>query len=451
MSPAHPPAPSRADALVMFGLTGDLGEKKLFPTLYELAAAGRLDMPVIGVGRTEYSDADVRAMLDDALAAAAPSGGDAIDPDVVASIDLSYLAADSTDSAAYDDLADRLGSVTCPVVYAALPPGTFGDVARGIAGSKLPDSTRLVAEKPFGSGAESARELFDEITAALDRENLFIVDHFLAKGAIENMLTLRSSNALVENSMCARFVESIEIEMAESGGVDGRGAFYESVGAIDDVLQNHLLQMLAMLTMERPVDDTEAAMHRGRVDLLRAVRPFRPDETVLGQYVGYRDLDDVSDDSDVETFVAARTTIDNDRWAGVPVTIRTGKRLGSDSTGATVTLKPTGHRDGDDDVVNRIHFNVKPDASVAFDLGVLDADSHRPTSTAVSVCGPADHGPLGDYAVMLDNALSGDTRHFAHIDGVVAAWAIVEPIVGEGLDVHPYDAGSHGPDAATEF
>jgi glucose-6-phosphate 1-dehydrogenase len=440
-------SPIRADALVMFGLTGDLGEKKLFPALYELAAAGRLGVPVIGAGRTEYTDSDLRDMLASALDDHRPTGGGPVDPDTVASIDLSYLAADSTDAGTYDALVDRLGGAVQPVVYAALPPGIFGAVARGIADSTLPDTTRLVTEKPFGQSAESARTLHEEIVQALDPARLLIVDHFLAKAAIENMLTVRTSNALVQNSMCARHVESIDIVMSESGGVDGRGSFYESVGAIDDVLQNHLLQMLATLTMERPADDSAEALRAARSELLDAVVPFDPASAVVGQYRGYRDLDDVDDGSDVETFVAVRTTVENERWSGVPVSIRTGKCLREDVTSATMTLTPPspGGVDRAGWVPNRIHFTVKPDTSITFDLGVLDPESHRPVPTTVEVCGPVDHGRLGDYAVMLDNAMSGDPRHFAHIDDVVASWRIVDPLNAAVLDLLPYEPGTDGP------
>ncbi|WP_420452929.1 hypothetical protein [Ilumatobacter sp.] len=441
--------PDRADALVMFGLTGDLGEKKLFPALYDLTAAGRLGVPVIGVGRSEHTDSDLRDMLDSSLDGYSPADGSDLDPDVVSSIDLSYLSGDSTEPSTYDELAERLGDVRLPVVYAALPPGIFGDVARGIDASSLPDTTRLVVEKPFGSDATSARELHDEITAELDGSRLFIVDHFLAKSAIENMLVVRSSNPLIENSMCASFVESIELEMRESGGVDGRGSFYESVGAIDDVLQNHLLQMLAVLMMEAPDDPSDEAYHRSRSALLASLSPFDPARTVLGQYEGYRELDDVDDDSEVETFVATTTTVDDDRWGGVPITVRTGKRLDDDLTRATITLR-TGTAQGER-ITNRIRFGVKPGTSVEFDIGVLDPDTHDTTPASIVASGPADHGALGDYAIMLDNAMSGATRHFAQIDDVVSAWRIVEEIKSADLERRPYAIGSSGPDGAADL
>ena len=454
---SHGPArgvADRGDALVMFGLTGDLGAKKLFPALYDLAAAGRLGIPVIGVGRSEYSDADLRSMFDESLADHTPAGGGDVDRDVAASIDLSYLSGDSTESSTYDSLAEQLGDARSPVVYAALPPGIFGDVARGIASSGLADTTRLVTEKPFGEDAASARDLYDEIVDALEPERLFIVDHFLAKAAIENMLTVRTSNALIANSMCARFVESIDLVMSETGGVDGRGSFYESVGAINDVVQSHMLQMLALLTMEPPADDSDVAYHASRSELLGAIEPFDPALTVLGQYAGYRDLDDVDDDSQVETYVATVTSIDNDRWRDVPVTMRTGKQLGADATIATVTLRDEERRTGDGDderaadrsrVTNRVRFNVKPSPSLSFDIGVLDPETHLAASTTVFACGPDDHGALSDYAVMLDNALAGQSRHFAQIDDVIAAWSVVAPIKSADLGLQTYEPGSDGP------
>lgn len=431
----------RGDALVMFGLSGDLGAKKLFPSLYELQAAGRLGIPVVGVGRSDYSDDDLGEMMRESLAGYSPADGGEVDPDVVAAIELSYLSGDSTDSATFDALVERLAGADVPVVYAALPPGIFGAVARGIAGSRLPATTRLVCEKPFGDDIESAQALFDEITEALDPARLFIVDHFLAKSAIENMLTVRSSNPLIENSMCSAFVERIDVEMHESGAVDGRGSFYESVGAVDDVIQNHLLQLLAVLTMEPPVDDSDAAYHAARAELLAAVTPIDPENAVFGQYDGYRDLDDVADGSTVETYASVETTIDNDRWRGVPIRIVTGKALADDSTAATITLRST--QPGS--TVNRIRFGVKPDPTVSFEIGVLDPESHGITSTVVDACGPRDHGSLGDYAVMLDNALAGETRHFATVEDAVGGWRVVARLHADPPDLRIYDKGSNGP------
>ncbi len=427
---------ARGDALVMFGLTGDLGAKKLFPALHHLAVAGKLGVPVIGVGRSNCSDDDLRAMFRDSL-------GDDYDACAADSVDLTYLSGDSTDAATYEELAGLLGAVRRPVVYAALPPGVFGDVARKIADSALPESTRLVTEKPFGDDADSARALHDEIVDAIGAQHLFIVDHFLAKSAVENMSAVRLSNPVIANSMCSQFVESIDVTMSETGGVDGRGSFYESVGAIRDVLQNHLLQLLAFLTMEEPIDASEAAHHAARAALLEAVRPFDLATAVLGQYEGYRDHDDVADDSMVETFVAAGTFIDNERWRDVPITISTGKQLADDVTAATITLRGSA-----DAVPNRITFSVQPQASVTFELGILDAASHELVPAEVTIGEPEGHGGLSDYAVMLDNAMDGTTRHFAQIDGVVAAWKIVAPLLNASSPPVSYARHTNGPDRA---
>ena len=431
-----------ADALVMFGLTGDLGAKKLLPALYELAAADRLGIPVVGVGRTEYSDDDVRQMLNEALADHRPADGSEVDQAIADGIDLRYVAGDSTDSSTFDSIVDLLDGADHVVVYAALPPDLFGDVARGLAESRLADTTRLVVEKPFGKDVDSARALHQEISEALGGDRLFIVDHFLAKAAIENMTTLRSTNPLIDNSMCTQFVESIEVLMKESGGVDGRGSFYEGVGAVDDVLQNHLLQTLALLMMDAPTDDSYEAYETARTALLRAVRPIRPEDVVLGQYEGYRELDDVDDESQVETFVDVELTVDSDRWRDVPVRIRTGKRLDEDLTTATITMRRG--NGGDGAVTNRIVFHVKPASHVSIELGVLDPETHEATPTSIDVCAPPDHGDLGDYATMLSNALEGKRRHFASIDGVVEAWRIVADVKTEATLVR-YEPDSSGP------
>ncbi len=427
----------------MFGLTGDLGRKKLFPAIYDLAAAGRLDMPVIGVGRTEHTDTDLRELFDDALSDYEPAGGAPVDPAIAEAVDLGYVQGDSTETAVYDVLAVRLDGCRNPLIYAALPPAIFGSVARGIAAGNLPDATRLVIEKPFGDDAESAQALFDEITEEIPADQMFIVDHFLAKAAIENILTVRTVNPLLDVLLHSDHVDAIDVTMSESGGVDGRGSFYEGVGAIKDVVQNHMLQLLAMATMDPPQNDSDEALHAARSALLERIEPVRVDDVVLGQYDGYRELDDVADDSDVETYVSLSLTIDHDRWRGVPVTMRTGKRLATDLTEVVFHLKQAGRhstRHG-----NRIRFSVKPRASVSFDLDVIDPDSHDPRPTTVYACGPQDHGDLGDYAVMFDNAMSGDDHHFAQIDGIVASWRVLAPLLAADVELRTYQPGTDGP------
>lgn len=439
MSAAAPQPVAIADALVMFGLTGDLGHKKLFPAVYELAASGILNGPVVGVGRTEYTDDDLRRMFDEAMTDAHLE----VDADVMASIDLSYVSGDSTKGDTYVQLAHRLAGCELPVIYGALPPDLHVEVARQVAASDLPASTRLVTEKPFGTSVESARELWASITEQIDAERVFIVDHFLAKAAIENMSTVRLNNALIDNSMCAERVSAIDVVMSESGGVDGRGSFYESVGAIDDVLQNHLLQAVAYITMEAPADRSDAAMAAARLEALRSIRPADPTQAVVGQYDGYREVDDVADDSEVETFVSLVLYSDAERWRDVPIRITTGKELRADLTEVSVRLRDTAPADGS--IGNVIRFGVKPHASVSFDLAILDPDSHDAARTTVMACTTDEHGRLGDYAVMLDNALRGERRHFADIDAVIEAWRIVAPLKDTGLPLTSYARGSDGP------
>ncbi len=434
----HPHPTPDAGALVMFGLTGDLGEKKLLPALAELAVADLLPGPVIGVGRSEHSDAELRSLLVDAAGPLAP--------EVDERLDLHYLQGDSTDPDTYSRLDERItdtvGEGAEIVVYAALPPDLFGGVAKGIAEAGMSERVRLVVEKPFGHDAASARELHAAITEHLPADRLFAVDHFLAKSAVENLHTFRSANPMIEAAMHAGVVERVELTMAEAFGVDGRGSFYDPVGAIRDVVQNHLLQTIAVLLMDPPADDSAEAFAASRARLLDAVRPLDPDAVVLGQYDGYRDIDGVDDDSRTETFVAAVLEIDDERWGSVPVAIRTGKELSASYTEAVVRFR------GD---ANQLRFQLKPETTIAVEVGVLDAETHGVRPTTMWACGPSDHGALGDYATMLAGALAGDHRHFAKIDDIVAAWDIVAPILDRDLEPLPYAPGTDGPGAADDL
>ncbi len=434
----------QADGLVLFGLTGDLGEKKLFPAIADLAAAGLLQGPVIGVGRSEHSDDELWAMFIDAVGADAEALRD--------TLDLHYLAGDSQDPQIYSQLADRLKDSTCPVIYAALPPDLFAGVASGISKSKFGDSARLVVEKPFGSNAATARSLYDDITAELPPERLFAVDHFLAKSAVENLLTFRHVNPMISASLCSTVVDRIEITMAEAFGVDGRGGFYESVGAIKDVVQNHLLQTVAVLLMEAPEDDTTEAYDRARAELLNAIAPIDPAEAVIGQFDGYRDVEDVADDSTTETFFAGRIRVDNERWSGVEIVLRTGKELDDSYTEAIIEFAHRGpdvseHRG----FPNRLRFALKPEATIAIEVGVLDPDGHDVVPTVLWACGPSGHGELSDYATMLAGALAGEHRHFAQIADIEAAWRIVDRVLEHEEAPDTYRPGSMGPDAADEI
>lgn len=427
--------PGRADGLVMFGLTGDLGEKKLLPALVELATSGQLDHPVVAVGRSELDTDELRQRLHAAR-------GDEHPADAVDGLDLHYVRGGVDEDETWRAITARLADAERPVVYAALPPDLFGTLAEQVAGSDLAAATRLVVEKPFGHDEASARELWAAVTAQLDAERVFVVDHFLAKMAIENLLTVRTCNAVIANNLRPGLVERIDVVMHETGGVDGRGSFYESVGAVRDVVQNHMLQLLALATMAPPADDSDVAYLDARRSLLGAVEPADPEHVTLGQYAGYQDLDDVADDSDVETFAELTLAIDQEPWRGVPVRLRTGKQLHEQRTAVTFTIRAD---DAASAAAGRLVFDVSPSPCITIELDVLDGDDHDVRTIALTGRPDDDHEGLGDYATMLRSALLGERRHFATIDDIVHGWRIVDPIAAHRPAVRTYEPGTSGP------
>jgi glucose-6-phosphate 1-dehydrogenase len=438
-------ASGRSDALVMFGLTGDLGAKKLFPAIAELAGSGELDHPVVAVGRRELGVDELRSRLRDAIADRADDAP-TVDEHAADQLDLHYVRGDVGDADTFEAIADAIGGASRPTVYAALPPDLFGTIAGALADSTLGADSRLVLEKPFGEDAMSARELWDEITSRLAPERLFVVDHFLAKAAIENLVTVRTHNALIANNLQPGLVRRIDVLMHESGGVDGRGSFYESVGAIRDVVQNHMLQLLALATMERPDDDGDAAYLDARQRLLEAVTPI--ERATFGQYVGYRELDDVDDDSAVETFAELEVGIDADPWREVPVRLVTGKRLHEQRTAVVITVgtdRSGTEETHDDPGCGRLVFDISPTPCISIELEVLDPDDHQPAVMTLAARQDEHHDGLGDYATMLRDALHGERRHFATIDGILAGWRIVDPVLRDRPEVIPYEPGTSGP------
>jgi glucose-6-phosphate 1-dehydrogenase len=438
--PLHDDA-GRADALVMFGLTGDLGEKKLVPALVELAAAGELDLPVVAVGRSDVAADEIRARLSDALADHEALSGDRAAITAIEELELTFVRGGVDDDATWEQIADAVDGAELPLVYAALPPDLFGTLASRLSSSALADTARLIVEKPFGDDEASARALWDEITAEIGPERLFVVDHFLAKTAIENLLTVRTRNAVIANNLRPGLVRHIDVLMHEDGGVDGRGSFYESVGAVRDVVQNHMLQLLALATMSAPDDDTDDAYLAARQQLLDAVAPVDPSTVTLGQYDGYRDLDDVDDDSDVATYASLALAIDVEPWRGVPVRLVTGKRLHEQRTAVVFSIR-SDHADG----CGRIVFDISPRPCISIELDVLDGDGEHDVRTIRLAARPDDrHDGLSDYATMLRGGLRGERRHFATIDGILAGWRVVDPIGHDRPEVERYTPGSSGP------
>lgn len=426
--------PGRSDALVMFGLTGDLGQKKLFQALAELSALSKLRCPVVGVGRSSYSPADLRNMFVDAVDDEYVSQADVID--------FRYVEGDSADSETYRLICDEIEGTTNPAIYAAVPPDQFVDIGENLCSSELPDTTRFIVEKPFGHSRQSAEQLYDSLTSMFSQDRLFLVDHFLAKSEVENLVKMRAANPLLEQVMRGPTVRRIEFTMAEAFDISGRGGFYDDVGAVKDVFQNHILQTLAVLLMEPPTNNSAAAFDRSRGELLGSIRPIDPADVVLGQYDGYAEVDDVPDDSSTETYLACRLHVDNPRWSETEILVRTGKALASTYAEAIAVLADP----SDTTPRNAIRFRLKPQQSVDFELAVWNVDAFTAHNATTPV--PSEDAALGDYARMLDGALDGDHYHFARIADTIAAWGIVEPLLSIEEPPVGYAPGSMGPEQA---
>ncbi len=443
----------RADALVLFGATGDLAFKKLFGSLQRLHAAGRLDgIPVIGVARREGGDETLRDRARAALAAGGP-----VEPAAVEAFSgaLGYVSGDYGDPALYRRLAERLGEARRPVFYLAIPPDRFGDVVEGLASVGLQRSGRVVLEKPFGRDPASAAALNELLRQRFPEAAIFRIDHFLGKEPVQNLLVYRFANTILEPVWNRHYISSVQITMAEAFGVEGRGAFYDAVGTLRDVVQNHLLQLLTFIAMEPPVSEDAAALRDEKVKVLRAMRPLDPAELVRGQYRGYLDEPGVAPGSDTETFVALRTEVDSWRWAGVPFVIRAGKALKETVTEAIVEFKapprllfadpsaPAPHP-------NHLRFRMKPDGRITLSMQAKAPDIlvSRPVDLEV-LTEPGAHGEGREaYERLIDDAMSGDPRLFARGDTVEASWAVVAPVLDDHPPVEIYERGTWGPAAA---
>ncbi len=441
-------AEPHSDALVFFGATGDLAFKQIFPSLQAMIQHGQLDVPVVGVAKAGFDLDKLRARARDSLE---QHGG--VDEVAFAKLTslLRYVDGDYQDPATYQQLRQTLGAARRPLHYLAIPPSMFPTVAKGLADSGCAKGARVVVEKPFGRDLASARQLNDTLRQYFPEESIFRIDHYLGKEPVQNLLYFRFANSFLEPVWSRNYVESIQIAMAETFGVAGRGRFYEEAGTIRDVVQNHLLQVLAHVTMEPPVRWDRDAVRDAKTMALKAVRPLASRDVVRGQFAGYRQEDGVAPDSQVETFVAVRLHVDSWRWAGVPMFIRAGKCLPVTATEVMVVFKrppPVVFEQPPPAQTNYLRFRLSPD--VVLGLGArAKAPGERMVGEEVELIASHHHGgEMSPYQRLLSDAQVGDQTMFARQDAVEAAWTVVDPILGNVVPVHAYEPNTWGPKEA---
>lgn len=446
--PAQPPS----DALVLFGATGDLARRKIFPALYDMLRHGRSLPPIYCVAHSPGWDLDkLRAHAHDGIT----RFGSAMDESVfrnLASL-LTYINGDYLEASTFDALRRALEGRSRPLHYFAIPPAMFPVVVRGLAEAGCMDQARVVVEKPFGRDLESARSLNATLHEALPESSIFRIDHYLGKEAVQNILYFRFANSFLEPIWNRNHIRQIQITMAESIGVEGRGRFYDSVGAIRDVLQNHLLQVLALLAMEPPLGTSAEAIRDEQAKLIKAIRPLQPGDIVRGQYDGYRQEEGVKRASDTETYTAVRFFVDSWRWAGVPFIVRTGKKLPVTTTEIRAEFQLPPQRvfalsEAGPLSTNYLRMRLSPTVSIALGARTKNAGERmvgRPVELYVCNNHPDE---MSAYERLLGDALDGEAMLFARQDAVEASWNVVESVLEHRDPACPYEIGTWGPQEA---